>query len=122
MAAIFAPTRRVSCRRCCASRAPRPVPRRCATSGTTAGACSRSSPCSPANGWRAGVLASPDPSVLLRNESPLGDRLVIVVGVLLRAIRQLDLRRLQFLVGNGAEQMRDQVEARRLLVVGAHEV
>ena len=39
-----------SCRRCCASRAPKPARRRCATSGTMGGVCWRSSDCWPRNG------------------------------------------------------------------------
>src|SRR5215831_18306262 len=61
-------------------------------------------------------------SVPLRNETPPRDRRLVVVGVLLRAIRQLHLRIIDLLVGNELQQLRDRVEAGALLVVGPDDV
>src|SRR4030095_5875823 len=61
-------------------------------------------------------------SVDVGNEIALGDRCLVVVRVLLRPVRQLDLRLVDFLVRNQLQEMRDDVETRALLVIGTDEV
>src|SRR5688572_8881715 len=61
-------------------------------------------------------------SIDLGNELALGQRCLVVVGVLLRPAWQLDLLPLDLLVRNLLQQMRDDIEARALLVVRPDDV
>src|SRR5262245_39664760 len=61
-------------------------------------------------------------SVALGNPAALSHRRLVVVGALLRALRNLDLGARDRLVRDLAEQMGDAVEAAAPLVVGAHDV
>src|SRR5262245_44349917 len=61
-------------------------------------------------------------SVPLSDETPTLQRSLVVIAAFVRSLRKLDLEALRLLVRNGVEQMRDAVEPRAPLVVGAHDV
>src|SRR5262245_27890854 len=61
-------------------------------------------------------------SVALLYEPPSLERLLVVVGALVRSGRQLHFLVRQLLVGNHRQNVRDRVQPRRLLVVGTDDV
>ena len=60
------------------------------------------------------------PSILFRDESPVRNRGDVVIGLFFGPLGQLDLFPWHFLVGNQAEEMRNEVQTRAALIVGAH--
>ena len=60
-------------------------------------------------------------SILFRHEPTVRDRGDVVVGVFFGSLGQLHLFPWQVLVGNQAERMRNEVQPRAALIVGAHD-
>jgi len=59
-------------------------------------------------------------SILFRNETTVRDRGDVVVEVFFGSVGQLHLFPWQFLVGNQAEKMRDEIQPRAAFIVGPH--
>src|SRR5262245_33017303 len=68
------------------------------------------------------LVDEPNVSIGLGHEIPALQRNLVIEFSVVRPLRQLDLRRRHFLVWDRAQDMRDAVEARPPLVVGAHDM